>query len=95
MKWIGMIIILIGMHILIFPSSVFSEDKNEDKKVHYVGEIQVTAPGTEDNLKIDVPVSESTYQVGATAVWISPDRVWEPPIVQWSKYAGWPKISTS
>jgi outer membrane receptor protein involved in Fe transport len=68
MKRIGMIVILLGMHILIFPSSALSEDKNEDKKAHYVGEVQVTAPGTEENLKIDIPVVESTYQVGATAV---------------------------
>ena len=68
MKRIGMIVILLGMHIMISPLSVLSEDKNEDKKAHYVGEVQVTAPGKEDNLKIDVPVAESTYQVGATAV---------------------------
>jgi outer membrane receptor protein involved in Fe transport len=64
LKRIGMIVILLGMHILIFPPSALSEDK----KAHYVGEVKVTAPGTEENLKIDVPVAESTYQVGATAV---------------------------
>ena len=68
MKRIGMMVILLGIHLLIFPLSALSEDQNEDKKAHYVGEVQVTASGTDEKLKIDVPVAESTYQVGSTAV---------------------------
>ncbi len=86
-----MIVVLLGILFLSFPKLSMSEDRDEDKEVHHVGEVQVTAPGAKENLKVDIPVGKSTYQVGATAVdvWIpcpvliSADRVWGPRMVQW------------
>jgi len=63
-----MIVVLLGILFLSFPKLSMSEDGDEDKEVHHVGEVQVTAPGAKENLKVDIPVGKSTYQVGATAV---------------------------
>ena len=64
-----LLIILVGMMgLTLFQVSWAEEKKEEGKGPLKLEEIVVTSPRVEEELKIEVPVIESTYQVGATAV---------------------------
>jgi iron complex outermembrane receptor protein len=70
MKNLRLIVVLFGVLGLISPSVSFAYEKKieEEKKPVTLEQIVVKALGTEEKLKADVPVLESTYQVGVTAV---------------------------
>ncbi|MBE9570978.1 MAG: TonB-dependent receptor [Proteobacteria bacterium] len=67
MKKFLLLICLLGL-ILTIPGLALAEEKEKEAEVLKLEEIVVTAARTEEELKVDVPVPESTYQVGATAV---------------------------
>jgi len=70
MKNLRLIVVLFGILGLTSPSVSFADEKKIEEKKEPVKleQIVVEAPRTEEELKVDVPVLESTYQVGATAV---------------------------
>ncbi len=66
MKKFFLLICLLGL-ILTNPGLALAEEEKKEAEVIKLEEIVVTATRTEEELKVDVPVLESTYQVGATA----------------------------
>jgi iron complex outermembrane receptor protein len=69
MKHLRSIIFLFGILGLIFPCVSLADEKKEDvDESVQLEKIIVTSPRMDKELKVDVPVIESTYQVGATAV---------------------------
>lgn len=66
LKLVGILVWIMGITL----SQVgWAEEKQEEgKEPLRLEEIVVTSPRTEEKLKVDVPVLDSTYQVGATAV---------------------------
>jgi iron complex outermembrane receptor protein len=70
MKGLRFVVILIGIIALFLSQVSWAEEKEkeEEKEPVKLERIVVEAPRMEEELKVDVPVPESTYQVGATAV---------------------------
>ena len=70
MKNLRLIVVLFGILGLTLPSASFADEKKkeEEKEPVKLEQIVVEAPRMDEKLKVDVPVVESTYQVGATAV---------------------------
>ncbi|MCK4827647.1 hypothetical protein KA005_68600, partial [bacterium] len=68
MKNLRLIVVLFGILGLASPSVSFADEKKIEEKKEPVKleQIVVEAPRTEEELKVDVPVLESTYQVGVT-----------------------------
>ncbi len=62
-----LLICLLGL-IFTIPGFALAEEKEEKVEVIKLEEIVVMATRMDEELKVDVPVPESTYQVGATAV---------------------------
>ncbi len=70
MKNFKVIVILFGLLVLSLPClGLADEEKKEgvDKSVK-LERIVVTSPRTDEKLKVEIPVVDSTYQVGATVV---------------------------
>jgi len=70
MKKLKLIVLLCGILGLILPCvSLADEEKKEDvDKSVKLERIVVTSPRTDEKLKVEIPVVDSTYQVGATVV---------------------------
>ncbi len=67
MKKFVLLICLLGL-IFTIPGLALAGEEGKEAKVIKLEDVVVTATRTEEELKVDVPVPESTYQVGATAV---------------------------
>ena len=70
MKKIRLLVFLLGFFGFILPCvSLADEEKKEDvDKSVKLERIVVTSPRTDEELKVEIPVVDSTYQVGATVV---------------------------
>lgn len=69
MKKLRLLVFLLGIFGFILPCVSLADEKKEDvDKSLKLERIVVTSPRTDEELKFEIPVVDSTYQVGATVV---------------------------